>query len=204
MKEEKKEQQKIEEKKEEPSVAPTSAEATAGKKAMEGEGFKKQLEECEKKAAEYLSGWQRERADFLNYKKEEMERIGQLINYAREELILEILPLMDNFEVIARQNFLSEKLSGQEKERVEKIIQGFMQIKIQFQDFLKSLGVEEIKSVGEKFDPKFHESVGEILPSEASAKEGAKPESGTIVEEIQKGYKSNGHLLRPARVKVSK
>jgi len=196
MKEEKKEQQKIEEKKEEPSVAPTSAEATAGKKAMEGEGFKKQLEECEKKAAEYLSGWQRERADFLNYKKEEMERIGQLINYAREELILEILPLMDNFEVIEKK--LPENLKKDEN------IKGLLQIKIQFQDFLKSLGVEEIKSVGEKFDPKFHESVGEILPSEASAKEGAKPESGTIVEEIQKGYKSNGHLLRPARVKVSK
>ena len=165
------------------------------------EEFKKKLEECEKKAAEYLSGWQRERADFLNYKKEEMERIGQLINYAREEFILEILPLMDNFEVIARQNFLSENLSGQEKERVEKIIQGFIQIKIQFHDFLKSLGVEEIKSVGEKFDPKFHESVEEVEPA-SPADKGIK--SGIIVEEIQKGYKSNGRLLRPAKVKVSK
>jgi len=167
------------------------------------EEFKKKLEECEKKAAEYLSGWQRERADFLNYKKEEMERIGQLINYAREEFILEILPLMDNFEVIARQNFLSENLSGQEKERIEKIIQGINQIKIQFHDFLKSLGVEEIKSVGEKFDPHLHEIVGDVS-SEALAKEGKKPESGTIIEEIQKGYKSNGRLLRPAKVKVSK
>jgi len=202
MKEEKKEQQKIEEKKEEPSVAPTSAEVTADKKATASqEEFKKQLEECEKKAAEYLSGWQRERADFLNYKKEEMERIGQLINYAKEEFIFEILPLMDNFEVIARQNFLSENLSGQEKERVEKIIQGFIQIKIQFQDFLKSLGVEEIKSIGEKFDPKFHESVEEVEPASPTDK-GIK--SGIIVEEIQKGYKSNGRLLRPAKVKISK
>ncbi len=167
----------------------------------------RELEECEKKAAEYLSGWQRERADFLNYKKEEMERIGQLINYAREEFILEILPLMDNFEVIARQNFLSENLSGQEKERVEKIIQGFMQIKIQFQDFLKSLGVEEIKSLGDspshkasdeqwKFDPRYMEAVEEV--------EIKGMEPGTVVEEIQKGYKSNGRLLRPAKVKVSK
>jgi len=157
------------------------------------EEFKKQLEECEKKAAEYLSGWQRERADFLNYKKEEMERIGQLINYAREELILEILPLMDNFEVIEKK--LPENLKKNEN------IKGLLQIKIQFHDFLKSLGVEEIKSVGEKFDPKFHESVEEVEPA-SPADKGIK--SGIIVEEIQKGYKSNGRLLRPAKVKVSK
>ena len=157
------------------------------------EEFKKQLEECEKKAAEYLSGWQRERADFLNYKKEEMERIGQLINYAREELILEILPLMDNFEVIEKK--LPENLKKNEN------IKGLLQIKIQFHDFLKSLGVEEIKSVGEKFDPKFHESVEEVEPASPTDK-GIK--SGIIVEEIQKGYKSNGRLLRPAKVKVSK
>jgi len=188
-------------------VSATEAESADKKATASQEEFKKQLEECEKKAAEYLSGWQRERADFLNYKKEEMERIGQLINYAREEFILEILPLMDNFEIIARQNFLSENLSGQEKERIEKIIQGINQIKIQFQDFLKSLGVEEIKSIGDspshkasdeqwKFDPRYMEAVEEV--------EIKGMEPGTIVEEIQKGYKSNGRLLRPARVKVVK
>ncbi len=222
-----------EDNKEKPSVASTPAEATADKKAMEGkepkiedfqkkvaatkggeprpedsgrEELKKQLEDCEKKAAEYLAGWQRERADFLNYKKEEMERIGQLINYAKEELILEILPIMDNFEVIAKK--LPDNLQKDEN------VKGLLQIKIQFQDFLKSLGVEEIKSVGEKFDPKFHESVGEILPSEANlppealakegAKEGGKLESGIIVEEVQKGYKSNGRLMRPAKVRITK
>ena len=49
---------------------------------------KNDLEECQKKAEEYLNGWKRERADFLNYKKEEMERIGQLVKYANEEIIL--------------------------------------------------------------------------------------------------------------------
>lgn len=114
------------------------------------EELQKELDECKKQKEEYLAGWQRERADFLNYKKEEMERIGQLVGYAKEELILEILPIMDNFDVATRQNLFPEKLSGQEKERIEKIIQGVNQIKKQFQDFLKSLGVEEIKSVGEK------------------------------------------------------
>jgi Molecular chaperone GrpE (heat shock protein) len=75
-------------------------------------------------------------------------------------------------------------------------IKGFLQIKKQILEFLKKYGVEEIKSVGEKFDPVFHEVVEEIDTD--------KFETGTIVEEIQKGYKINGRVLRPARVKVAK
>jgi len=159
-------------------------------------GFEKQLEECQKKKDEYLAGWQRERADFLNYKKEEIERIGEILKYAGEGLILKILPILDNFDLIARQNFLSENLSGQEKERIDKIIQGFVQIKIQFQDFLKNLGVEEIKSVGDKFDPNFQEVIEEIKTKDK--------ESGIVIEEIQKGYKLHGKVLRPAKVKIVK
>ena len=152
------------------------------------EDLKKQLEECQKLKEEYLAGWQRTRADFLNYKKEEMERIGQLINYAKEELILEILPLMDNFEVIEKK--LPENLKKDEN------VKGLLQIKIQFQDFLKSLGVEGIKSVGEKFDPRLHEVAEEVETKDK--------EPGTIIDEIQKGYKSNGRLLRPTKVKIVK
>ena len=78
---------------------------------------------------------------------------------------------------------------------------------------MKSQGVEEIKSIGEKFDPNFHEIIGEVSPSEANlspealakgeAKEGEFSKPGTILEEIQKGYKINGRLLRPAKVKVT-
>ncbi len=159
------------------------------------EELQKQLEDCEKKAAEYLSGWQRERADFLNYKKEEMERIGQLMNYAKEEFILDILPIMDNFDVIEKK--LPEDLKKDDN------VKGLLQAKIQFKDFLKGLGVEEIKSVGEKFDPNLHEVVEEVEPFDAAqGKNNIEP--GTIVEEVQKGYKINWRLLRAARVKVVK
>ena len=184
---------------------PASAEASAGKEKLNSEELEKKIEELEKQKDEYLGGWQRSRADLLNYKKEEMERIGQLINYAKEELILDILPIMDNFEVIEKK--LPENL------KKDDFVKGLMQIKIQFQDFLKILGVEEIKSVGDKFDPNFHEIIGEVSPSEANlspealakgeAKEGEFSQPGTIIEEIQKGYKINGRLLRPAKVIVS-
>ena len=157
------------------------------------EKLEKDLEEYTKQKEEYLTGWQRERADFLNYKKEEMERIGELIKYANEELILKILPILDNFE-LAEKN-LQENMAGNE------YVKGLLQIKGQLLDFLKCQGVEEIKSAGEKFDPNLHEVVEGVEPASAEATAG---EAGTITEEVQKGYKINGELLRPAKVKVAK
>jgi len=153
----------------------------------ETEILKKKLEESEKKATEYLQGWQRSRADLLNYKKEEMERIGELLKYAMEEYALKILPILDNFEK-------AEKEIPPDKK--DDYLKGILQIKIQLQDFLKNQGAEEIKVVGEKFDPNLHEVIEEVKV------EGG--ESGVIIEEIQKGYKINGRLLRPAKVKVVK
>jgi len=156
----------------------------------------RKLEECQKQKEEYLQGWQRARADFLNYKKEEMERIGELFKYAGEEWILKILPILDNFDVVEKK--LSEDLKNNEN------IKGFLQVKRQLENFLKSQGVEEIKTIGERFDPNFHEIVDEIpaIAEVAVAKEVKSKEGGIIMEEIQKGYKINGRLLRPAKVKV--
>ena len=144
------------------------------------EELKKKLEECQKLKDEYLSGWQRERADFLNYKREELERIGEILKYADVGLILNLLPILDNFEIAEEK--LPENLKNDEN------VKGLLKIKNQIKDFLKSEGVEEIKSIGERFDPHLHEIVGEVASSEALAKEGKKIESGVIIEEIQKGY----------------
>ena len=165
-------------------------------KELSIEDLKKKLDECEKLKNEYLTGWQRERADLLNYKREEMERIGEILKYADVGLILKILPILDNFEIAARQTFALQNKSSQEKENIDKVIQGFLQIKIQLEEFLKNQGVEKIKSVGEKFDPNFMEVVETV---EAKGKA-----SGIVIEEIQKGYKINGRLLRPAKIKVIK
>jgi len=150
------------------------------------EDLKKKLEECLKQKDEYLAGWQRARADFLNYKKEEMERITALLAYAGEELILKFLPILDNFELIEKK--LSEELKKDES------VKGILQIKNQILGFLKNQGVEEIKSVGEKFDPNLYEAV-EVKDGQGT---------GMVSEEVQKGYMINGRLLRAAKVKVAK
>lgn len=158
--------------------------------------LQKKIDELEKQKSEYLAGWQRERADFLNYKKDEMERIGGFMAYAGEEMILKMLPILDNFEIVEK------NLSEETKKDAN--IQGLLLIKKQIQDFLKSLGGEEVKSVGEIFDPKLHEIIEEAEPSFAKATEGKEIKSGVIFEEIQKGYKINSRLLRPAKVKIIK
>jgi molecular chaperone GrpE len=154
----------------------------------QAEDLKKKLGDCQKKKDEYLAGWQRARADFLNFKKEEIERIEEILKYGNENLILKILPILDNFEK-------AEKEIPDDKKN-DKLLEGFLQIKTQFQDFLRKQGVEEMKTIGQKFDPNFQEVVGE---TEAKDK---KP--GTIIEETQKGYLLNGKVIRPARVKISK
>jgi len=148
----------------------------------------KELEQCRKEKDDYLAGWQRARADFLNYKKEQNKRVEEVLRFANLDLILKLLPVLDNFDLIERK--LSEKLKSDEN------VKGVLQIKIQILDFLKNQGIEEIKSAGEKFDPNFHEAIEEVEVKDK--------ESGVVAEEIQKGYRLYGRVIRPTKVKVSK
>ena len=111
-----------------------------------------------------------------------------IIDIANEEMVLKILPLLDNMELAEKH--LSDDLKGNE------YVKGILQIKTQFLDFLKNQRVEPIEAMGKKFDPVLHEVVEEV---EAKDKE-----PGTIIEEIQKGYLINQRLLRPTKVKILK
>lgn len=143
-------------------------------KLEEVEVVKKELEKTKEKSEEYLNGWKRERADFLNYKKEEMERIASLVKYANEEIILNLLPILDNLSLA--ESHIKD--------------QGLSQIKKQLEDFLKKEGIEPIETIGKEFDPNTMEAIdgdGEL-----------------VSEELQRGYTLHGKLIRPAKVKISK
>lgn len=149
--------------------------------------IKETLEECSKKKEEYFAGWQREKADFINYKSKEMERLAGILSATKENMILELIPVLDNFR-------LAEKTIP-EKER-NKNVMGLLLIKKQLEDYLKSSGLEEIDCINKKFDPSMHEAVGETG--------GKNIEPGTVILEVEKGYTLNGKLIRPAKVKISK
>ena len=152
------------------------------------EDLKEKLKECQKLKDEYLAGWQSARADFLNYKKEAMERISEILEHGKEEFILKILPVLDSFDRAIKE---VRSMESEEKE----LVKGFLQIKKQLKNFLQDQGLKEIECEDKKFNPNFHEVIEEVESSK---------ESGTIIEEVEKGYKLHGKVIRPASVKITK
>jgi molecular chaperone GrpE len=146
-----------------------------------------ELEKYKKQAEENLAGWQRAKADFLNYKKDQEKFLEEFRKYANEDMIIKLLPTIDSFNLATEH--LPEDLKDNDWAK------GIMCIKNQFDNFLKDANVEEIKSIGKKFDPSLYESIGE---------EESEKEEGTIIMEVQKGYKMFGKVIRAGKVKVGK
>ncbi|KKS36810.1 MAG: nucleotide exchange factor GrpE [Candidatus Sungbacteria bacterium RIFCSPLOWO2_12_FULL_41_11] len=145
--------------------------------------LKEDLKKCHDERKEYLDGWQRAKADYINFKKDEGKRFEDMARFVTTGLVQDLLPILDSFDLA-----LGHKMPPE----VEK---GVLLIRSQFLDVLKRQGIEVMDVSGQKFDPAYHEAVGE---AESDAGE------GMIVEEIQKGYIFRGNVLRPARVKISK
>ena len=165
-------------------------------KLNEVDEVKKQLEDAKTKCEEYLNGWKRERADFLNYKKDEMERIGQLAKYANTEIILKIIPILDN--IYLAESHVPEEL------KENSWINGFNQIKNQLCEFLSGEGIEPIEVMGKEFNPSLMEAVGTGEAKPAFVKDFGEAKSGIVVEETQRGYTLHGKIIRVAKVKISK
>ncbi len=157
------------------------------------EKLKEELEQCQQLKEEYLSGWQRARADLLNYKKEETERMEGFLKNGLGMVILKMLPILDSFDMAS--SFIAGAKSGKEKQ-VKQVSHGFLKIKVQLEDLLKEQGLEEIKVLGEKMDLGVCEVAGEAKNKNV--------ESGTVMEVIRKGYKFYDRIIRPAKVIVSR
>jgi molecular chaperone GrpE len=140
---------------------------------------------AEKERDEYLAGWQRAKADFMNYRKEEMAHLQEVAKYGSEDLIRDFLVVLDNFDLGLR---AMEKSGAVDK--------GIYLIRSQIEDILRKRGLGKIEvNPGDPFDPMVMEAMAEI-PSD-------KP-PGTIVEIAEPGYRLHDKVLRAARVIVSK
>ncbi len=148
--------------------------------------LKEKIKRLKKEKEEYLRGWQQERADFLNYKKDEEERIKEREWQIKKRIFLEFLKVLDDFERAEKE---LQKIN--EKNYLD-WIKGVIKIKERVKKILEKEGVKEIEKK-EKFLPKLHEAV-----------EWAEGEEGKILEVFEKGYFLDKKLLRPAKVKVGK
>lgn len=151
-----------------------------------------QCQNCEQMKAqceEYRMGWQRAQADYQNLQKETARQKGEWMQMIKGDVIQEFIPVYDNF----KKAFAHEATDLKQFESWKKGIEYIMK---QFADVVKQNGIEEIKTVGEIFDPRFHEIVGE------EEKEGTKEHE--IIREVDGGYKCGEKVLKVAKVIVVK
>ena len=153
------------------------------KKVDEKEELKKTLEEKQKRIEELTDTLKRLQAEFENFKKRIDKEKIEFVKYAHADVIAQMLPVLDSFEIALKNT--NDK---------EKFVEGIKIIYAQIYSVLESEGLKPIKATGEKFDPYKHE----VLMKEESDK----PED-TILEEFQKGYMLNDRVLRHSKVKVS-
>lgn len=146
-----------------------------------------QLDACMKTRDEYLAGWQRARADYLNFQKAEAERVSRSVQFANESLLQEIVLVIDSFS-LARMSF---------DQQHEGCLKSLELLQMQLEGVLKRYGLEEIPAaVGDAFNPHEHEAVQTV------EKQGAPPH--TILEIAARGYRLHGKIVRPVRVVVAK
>ena len=145
---------------------------------------KEDLKKCETERKEYLEGWQRAKADHINYKNDEGTRMEAMERFIAAGHVTDVLPALDSFDLA---------LGHAMPQEVER---GVLLIRSQFEDVLKKRGLTEIEvKVGDEFNPEKHESIGEVESGAAA---------GAIAEVVQRGYFFRERVLRPARVRLSK
>lgn len=126
-------------------------------------------------------------ADFQNYRKRNQSEAAQLRQFATENLVVELLPVLDNF-----QRTVAHLESGAS---VEAALTGVKAVERQLRTVLESQNVRKIDSVGQPFDPEIHEAIG---------METSDLPDNTVTTEVEAGYRMGDKVIRPARVKVAK
>ncbi len=145
-----------------------------------------ELQAAREEAQANFGRYQRLAADFENYKRRTRQELGDRTQYANEELLRKLLPILDNLR-----RALDHAPEGADGNWFD----GLRMVVRQFDDTLQAQGVSPIPAVGEKFDPSRHEAI--------AREETDEHEEGTIVEEMQPGYRLHERVLRPTLVKVA-
>lgn len=151
----------------------------------EAEGLA-ELEAARAEAAANYDRYVRAVAELDNYRKRTVRMRAETRDETLRDVLLQVAPVLDNLRRALRQD----------TQEAESLKQGVELICGQFNDVLKGYGLAEIEAVGRPFDPEVHEALAEVPDDEHAP--------GTVIEEMEKGYKLNDKVVRYARVVVSK
>ncbi len=152
------------------------------------EKFRNELLKVLEEKKNYKNLYLKTLADFKNYKMRQKEEVKKLEEFASEGVIINLLPVIDNFE----------RAMGVEMNdnNIDSIKKGIEMIYKQFMSILEKEGLKPFSCIGEKFDPYKHEAI-EVVEDENR-------EEGVVVDEIERGYYYKDKLLRHAKVIISK
>jgi molecular chaperone GrpE len=167
-----------------PSPAPVP-EDTSDQGSEVAEDLDALLADVQRERDEYLQLAQRAKADFENYRKRAARDVAEAERRGKAALARELVPSIDNLE---------RALAAGERD--SEVARGVELVHGELQATLGRAGVESYDPTGERFDPTLHEAVS-TMPG------GDGVEAGTVVETLERGYRLDGQVLRPARVVVS-
>jgi molecular chaperone GrpE len=156
-------------------------------KLSELEIMRQSIDSAKTKEKDLLDQLLRLTAEFQNFRKRSEQRIIDSRKEGRADVLLQIISLADGL-------VHAEKASENATD-IKELKKGLTLVKMQFEKFLADQGLETIKTKGEKLDPLRHEALMQVVKEDM--------DEGMIVEEIQRGYTLNGHVVRPSRVSVS-
>jgi molecular chaperone GrpE len=148
-----------------------------------------ELTDTKRERDEYLELAQRTQADFDNYRKRVAREAAEAAARGKAELARELIPVVDNLERAL------EATGDDDREAARSLAKGVTLVLEELRTTLARAGVESYDPGGEPFDPIWHEAL------QTRVAEGE--EAGTVVEVLEKGYRLDGQVLRPARVVVS-
>lgn len=152
--------------------------------------LRQKLKETEAEKQEYLDGWQRAKADFINTRKRDADLQADIVKFANENLIADIIPALDSFDMAMQNKEAWEKAPKDWRMGVEYIYNQLLSI-------LGQNGLKQFDPKGQAFDPNFHDAVDTIEVTDAG-------QEGIVLEVLQKGYSLNGKQIRSAKVKTGK
>jgi len=150
--------------------------------------LKDKLAKCQSEKQEYLDGWQRAQADFINYKKNNDSIFVQAKEISTIDVVESLLPILDSFDMA---------LSGNFDESFKKWLTGFEYVQMQFKKVLEQYDVQEMYPLNEPFSPELHEAIEEVVTQDKS-------QDHTIAQVVLKGYRTPKRIIRAAQVKVYK
>ncbi len=170
------------------SVLNSASSGEANEQQKQVESLQKQLEGLRKEKDDIFAKLQRVAADYDNYQKRSTKQTTEAVAHETEKIIKALLPVMDDFERVL--------VNAQCSENADAVIKGIGIVYEHLKGVLRLEGVEQIDAAGEKFDPARHQALTQRAEQDK--------ENGIVLEELQKGYKLNGRVIRASRVVINK